>query len=80
MILKDFKGHAIYVMYRGGSRNSHLGRPVKVPSKFLVGQQEWCAWDRILRMSLGRPRPTWLTARTASGCVLRVHWWCLFAM
>jgi len=27
---------------RGGSRNFHLGRPVKRPSKFWVGQQELC--------------------------------------
>ena len=26
---------------------SHLGRPVKGPSKFWVGQQEWCTWGRI---------------------------------
>jgi len=24
-----------------------LGRPVKGPSKFWVGQQEWCTWGRI---------------------------------
>ena len=33
--------------HRGGSRNFHLGRPVKGPSKFWVGQQEWCTWGRI---------------------------------
>jgi len=32
---------------RGGSRNFHLGRPVKGPSKCWVGQQEWCTWGRI---------------------------------
>jgi len=26
----------------GGSRNFHMGRPVKGPIKFWVGQQEWC--------------------------------------
>ena len=32
---------------RGGSRNFHMGRPVKGPSKFWVGKQEWCTWGRI---------------------------------
>ena len=32
---------------RGGSRNFHLGRPVKEPSKFWVGQQESCTFGRI---------------------------------
>jgi len=34
---------------QGGSGNFHMGRPVKGPSKFLVGQQEWCkpTWGRI---------------------------------
>jgi len=35
------------VTVRGGSGNFHMGRPVKGPSKFWVGQQEWCMWGRI---------------------------------
>ena len=38
-----------------------MGRPVKGPSKFWVGQQEWCTWGRFHLgrpgTSLGRPRP-----------------------
>jgi len=37
----------LLVVIRGGSRNFHMGRPVKGPSKFWVGQQEWCTWGRI---------------------------------
>ena len=47
---------------RSGSRNFHMGRPVKGPSKFWVGQREWCTWAefRLDRpgTSLGSPRPT----------------------
>ena len=61
---------------RGGYRNFHMGRPVKGPSKFWVGQQKWCiyvgqnfVWVGQARVWVGRGLPDPI-ARTATGVKL----------
>jgi len=42
-----FYFHCFRLLFRCGSMNFHLARQVNRPSKFWLGQQEWCTWARI---------------------------------
>jgi len=74
-LAKTWDHHRSLRDLRGGSRNFYLGRPVKGPSKFWVGQNyvgQNFVWVGQARVWVGHARPT----RPNSQNRQLGSWWC----